>query len=37
VLIEQPSVRDQKKPVKQLLAESGATVRGFARFQIGAG
>jgi len=35
VLIEQPTVRDQKKSVKQLLAESGATVRGFARFQIG--
>jgi elongation factor Ts len=35
VLVEQPSVRDQKKSVKQLLAESGATVRGFARFQIG--
>jgi elongation factor Ts len=35
VLIEQPSVRDQKKSVKQLLAGSGATVRGFARFQIG--
>ena len=34
-LIEQPSVRDPKKSVKQLLAESGATVRGFARFQIG--
>jgi elongation factor Ts len=34
-LIEQPSVRDPKKSVKQLLAEAGATVRGFARFQIG--
>jgi elongation factor Ts len=34
-LVEQPSVRDPKKSVKQLLAESGATVRGFARFQIG--
>jgi len=34
-LIEQPSVRDPKKTVKQLLAESGASVRGFARFQIG--
>ncbi|HEX9030840.1 MAG TPA: translation elongation factor Ts, partial [Streptosporangiaceae bacterium] len=34
-LVEQPSVRDTKKTVKQLLAESGATVRGFARFQIG--
>jgi elongation factor Ts len=35
VLIEQPSVRDPKKTVKQLLAEAGATVSGFARFQIG--
>jgi elongation factor Ts len=35
VLIEQASVRDQKKTVKQLLAEKGVTVRHFARFQIG--
>jgi len=35
VLVEQASVRDPKKTVKQLLAESGAVVRGFARFQIG--
>jgi elongation factor Ts len=35
VLVEQASVRDQKKTVKQLLAERGATVRQFARFQIG--
>ncbi len=35
VLIEQPSVRDPKKTVKQLVTEAGATVRGFARFQIG--
>jgi elongation factor Ts len=34
-LIEQASVRDPKKTVKQLLADSKATVRGFARFQIG--
>jgi elongation factor Ts len=34
-LLEQASVRDQKKTVKQLLAESKATVKGFARFQIG--
>jgi elongation factor Ts len=34
-LVEQPSVRDPKQSVKQLLAESGATIRGFARFQIG--
>jgi elongation factor Ts len=35
VLTEQQSVRDSKKSVKQLLAEHKATVRGFARFQIG--
>jgi len=35
VLVEQASVRDQKKQVKQLLAERGARVLGFARFQIG--
>jgi len=35
VLLEQASVRDQKKTVKQLLAEQGATVTHFARFQIG--
>ena len=35
VLVEQASVRDQKKSVKQLLAEHGANVLGFARFRIG--
>ena len=35
VLVEQASVRDQKKPVKKLLAEHGARVLGFARFQVG--
>jgi elongation factor Ts len=35
VLLEQASVRDQKKAVRQLLAEHGASVRQFARFQIG--
>jgi len=35
VLVEQPSVRDQKKAVKQLLAEHKASVRAFARIQIG--
>jgi elongation factor Ts len=35
VLIEQPSVRDPKKSVRQLLTEKGATVTRFARFQIG--
>ena len=35
VLIEQASVRDQKRSVKQLLTEQGASVTDFARFQIG--
>jgi len=38
VLVEQASVRDEhkkKKTVGQLLAEHGASVTGFARFQIG--
>jgi elongation factor Ts len=35
VLTEQESIRVQKKSIKQLLAERGASVRGFARFQIG--
>ncbi len=35
VLIEQPSVKDQKATIKQVLASSGAAVHGFARFQIG--
>jgi elongation factor Ts len=35
VLLEQTSVRDQKKSVKQLLTEHGASVTAFARFQIG--
>lgn len=35
VLVEQPSVRDPKKSVTQLLTEQGAAVTAFARFQIG--
>ncbi len=35
VLVEQATVRDPKRTVKQLLAESGGSVRAFARFQIG--
>ena len=35
VLIDQASVRDQKKSVKQLLTEHGTSVKEFARFQIG--
>jgi elongation factor Ts len=34
-LVEQASVKDPKKTVKQLLADNGASVRQFARFQIG--
>jgi elongation factor Ts len=37
VLLEQASVREEhkRKTVKQLLAENGATVTNFARFQVG--
>jgi len=35
VLVEQPFVKDPKKTIKQVLAGSGVTVRGFARFQVG--
>jgi elongation factor Ts len=35
VLLEQPSVSDSKKTVKQLLAEAGITVTRFARFEVG--
>jgi elongation factor Ts len=35
VLTEQESVRIQKTTVRQLLSERGASVLGFARFQIG--
>jgi elongation factor Ts len=35
VLVEQPFVKEQKKTIKQVLAASGVTVRGFARFQVG--
>ena len=35
VLLEQPSVQDSKKSVKQLLAESGTTITRFARFEVG--
>ena len=34
-LLEQPSVVDNKKSVAQVLAESGTTVTGFARFEPG--
>lgn len=35
VLVEQAFVKDPKKAIKQVLAENGATVRAFARYQIG--
>jgi elongation factor Ts len=35
VLVEQPSVQDQKKSVKQVLAETGLTVNKFTRFEVG--
>jgi len=35
VLTEQPFVKDQKTTIKQVLAQVGLTVTGFARFQVG--
>jgi len=35
VLLEQPSVTDQKKTVKQILSEAGVTVERFVRFEVG--
>ncbi|HEY3009873.1 MAG TPA: translation elongation factor Ts [Micromonosporaceae bacterium] len=35
VLIEQASVADQKKSVKQVLAEAGLTVTRYVRFEVG--
>ena len=35
VLLEQQSVTDNKKSVAQVLADSGTTVTGFARFEPG--
>ena len=35
VLLEQPSVTDNKKSVKQLLDAAGVTVTRFARFEVG--
>ena len=34
-LLEQPSVQEQKKSVKQVLDEAGVTVTKFARFEVG--
>ncbi|HET6168497.1 MAG TPA: translation elongation factor Ts [Marmoricola sp.] len=36
VLLEQESVTEAKKTVKQVLDESGTTVKRFARFEVGA-
>lgn len=35
VLLEQPSVADSKKTVKQLIEEAGVTLTGFVRFEVG--
>jgi elongation factor Ts len=35
VLLEQPSVVDNKKTVAQVLSEAGTSVTGFARFEPG--
>jgi elongation factor Ts len=35
VLSEQAFVKDQKTTIKQVLAQNGVSVRGFARFQVG--
>ncbi len=35
VLVEQPSVQDQKKTVAQVLKEAGLTVTRFVRFEVG--
>jgi len=36
VLLEQPSVSENKKSVKAVLDEAGVTVKRFARFEVGA-
>ena len=35
VLLEQPSVQDQKKTVRQVLTDAGVTLTRFARFEVG--
>ncbi len=35
VLLDQPSVSDNKKTVKQLLDDAGVTVTRFVRFEVG--
>jgi elongation factor Ts len=36
VLLEQPFAKDNKKSVRKVLTEAGVTVKGFARFRVGA-
>ncbi len=36
VLLEQPSVTENKKTVKAVLDEAGTTLKRFARFEVGA-
>ena len=36
VLLEQPSVTENKKTVKAVLDESGTSLKRFARFEVGA-
>ncbi|RBM05032.1 translation elongation factor Ts [Streptomyces sp. PT12] len=36
VLLDQPFAKDNKKTVQKVLTEAGATVKGFARFRVGA-
>ncbi|MDQ4038849.1 MAG: translation elongation factor Ts [Actinomycetota bacterium] len=35
VLLEQPSITDQKRDVASVLSQAGVTVRRFARFEVG--
>ena len=35
VLTEQPSIRENKKTVKDVLAEAGITITRFTRFEVG--
>ena len=37
VLLEQPSVRDNKQTVKSMLDEAGINVTRFVRFEVGQG
>ena len=36
MLLEQPSVTENKKTVKAVLDESGPSLKRFARFEVGA-